>query len=169
MIEGLFGIAWTEWGAAGLSGGISGTIQVVGIVVGAVIVARSARLRRSAPAGSESMFRSRRYRFVVVLEVAGLVAGAVILHAMGDSEYAPAWSATVIGVHFLAFGRFFYAKFYWLGAAMLVGAVVGALVGLGGGGNAGIEAASGLIAATSLFAAGGWSLFGARTPDLPSR
>ncbi len=173
MIEGFFGTAWAAWGASGFAGGVSDSIRVVGIVVGVVIVARSVRLRRSAPARSRSIYGSRAFRFVVVLEVAGLVLGAVVLGAMGDSEYAPAWCAAVVGAHFLAFGRLFHPRFHWLGTALLVGGIVGALVGLGGGGRAGIAATSGLIAATSLFAVGGLSVFAPTGPEaagsLPQR
>lgn len=118
------------------------------------------------------MVRSRAYRLVVVLEVVALLAAGVILSAAGESRYLAAWVAAAVGVHFLAFGRFFAVSFYWLGAGLLVGGVAGAMVGLGGGGKAGIEAVSGLVAAVSLLAAGGWRAFGprgARAPSLPSR
>lgn len=172
MISGIFGIGWTQWGASGLPPDLSAVVRVVGIVIGAVIVARSIRLRRSGPAGFGSMVRSRAYRLVVVLEVVALLAGAAILSAAGESRYVAAWVAAAVGVHFLAFGRFFAVSFYWLGATLIVGGIAGAVVGLGGGGKAGIEATSGLVAAVSLLAAGGWRVLGARVarvPSLPSR
>ncbi|MBA3742550.1 hypothetical protein [Sporichthya sp.] len=160
MISGIFGVAWTQWGASGISGAASAAIRVAGIVVGLVIVIWSARLRRSAPreVGGGSLFSSRAYRVVVALEVTGLVGGAMLLGAAGHSEYVVAWYATAVGVHFLAFGRLFDAVFYRLGAALIAAGLAGAAVGLAGGGAGDIKATSGLLAAVSLFAAGGVTL-----------
>jgi hypothetical protein len=44
MISGVVGLAWTEWGASGVSGAVSVVIRVAGIVVGLVIFFWSARL-----------------------------------------------------------------------------------------------------------------------------
>jgi hypothetical protein len=163
MISGVFGLAWTEWGASGISEAVSVAIRVVGIVVGLVILFRAARLRRSAREnGSGSMFSSPTYRRIVILEVVALFGGAALLGAIGHHEYVIAWFATVVGAHFLAFGRLFFAGFYWLGTALIAAGIAGAIVGLAGGGLAGIEATSGLIAAASLFAAGGSTVARAR-------
>ena len=165
MISAVFGMAWTEWGASGLSGAISTAIRVVGIVVGLVIFFWSVRLLRFVPEdGSASMFSSPSYRRIVVLEVVALFGGAVLLGAIGRHEYAIAWFAVVVGIHFLAFGRFFSTGFYWLGTALVVAGIAGTAVGLAGGGLAGIEVATGLIAAASLFAAGGSAVASAHLP-----
>jgi hypothetical protein len=168
MISGMFGLAWTQWGAAGVSGAASGAIRVAGIVIGLVIFFLSARLRRSARhnhgsvssapptrEGPGSMFSSPTYRFVVALEVVALLGGAGLLGAIGHREYIIAWFATVVGIHFLAFGRLFWAGFYWLGTALIAAGIAGAITGFAGGGLKGAEAVSGLIAAASLFVAGG--------------
>ncbi len=156
MISGVFGLAWTEWGASGISGAVSAAIRVVGIVVGLVILFWSARLQQSVRQnGSGSMFSSPSYRRVTVAEVVALFGGAALLGATGHHEYVIAWFATVVGVHFLAFGRLFFAGFYWLGTALLAAGIAGTIVGLAGGGLGGIEMTTGLIAAASLFAAGG--------------
>jgi hypothetical protein len=65
-------------------------------------------------------------------------------------------------VRFLAFGRLFFEGFYWLWAALMVAGIAGTVVGLAGGGLAGIEATTGLIAVASLFAAGGSTVARAR-------
>src|ERR1035437_1616602 len=108
------------------------------------------------------MLSSPTYRRIVVLEVVALFGGATLLGATGHHEYVIAWFATVVGVHFLAFGRLFFAGFYWLGTSMIAAGSAGAIVGLAGGGLGGIEATSGLIAAASLFAAGGSTVARAR-------
>lgn len=119
MIAGIFGLAWTQWGASGLSGPISVAVRIVGIVIGLVIVFRSARQRRSAArapdsgsdapdsGGSGSMFASPAYRIAVALELVALFGGSAILGVTGHGEYVVAWVATVVGVHFLAFGGCF--------------------------------------------------------------
>lgn len=156
IISGVFGLAWTEWGASGISGGFSTAVRVVGIVVGLVIVLWSVRLRRSVREnGSGSMFSSPSYQRIVVPEVVALFGGAALLGATGHHEYVIAWFATVVGVHFLAFGRLFFTGFYWLGMALIAAGIAGTVVGLVGGGLGRIEVTTGLISAASLFVAGG--------------
>lgn len=171
VISGIFGIGWAEWGASGLSGNPSKAVRIVGIVIGAIIVARSAQRRRSAPSRSESMFAARGYRLVVVGEVVAIAVGAAILSATGHSGYVCAWVAAVVGVHFLAFGHLFDPFFGWLGAALIIAALAGTAIGVAaGGGTDGVEATTGLIAATSLFAAAGWRLLNdARPPGTVSQ
>lgn len=84
--------------------------------------------------------------------------GARLLVATAHPEYLVAWVAPVVGVHFVAFGRLFLTGFYWLGAALITAGVAGVLVGIAGGGPAGIKVMSGLMAAASLFTAGCWSI-----------
>ena len=163
MISGVFGLAWTEWAASGISGAVSTAIRVAGVVVGLIILFWSARLRRSAREnGSGSMFSSPSYRRVAIAEVVALFGGAALLGATGRHGYVIAWFAAVVGIHFLAFGRLFFAGFYWLGTALIAAAIAGTVVGLVGGGLGAIEMTTGLIAAASLFAAGGSTIARAR-------
>jgi len=62
------------------------------------------------------------------------------------------------GVHFVVFGRLFWAGFYWLGRALVAAGFAGAVVGFAGGGSGAIRAVAALIAAASLFAACGWTI-----------
>lgn len=173
-IAGGFGIGWVLWAASGLRGGAATAVRIAGVVIGALIVASALWRQRAvepgaaAPRrGSESMFRSRGYLAWVAAEVVALVVGNSVLGATGHGEYVAAWTALVVGVHFLGFGRLFVAMFYWVGAAFLVAAVVGAATGAAGGSRQDVAAATGLIAAVSLFVAGGWGLLGAASsgPD----
>lgn len=84
--------------------------------------------------------------------------GTGLLGATGHAEYAVAWVAAAVGMHFLAFGRLFWAGFYWVGAALIAAGMAGAMVGVAGGGSDGITATTGLMAAASLFLASGWSV-----------
>ena len=108
------------------------------------------------------MFSSPSYRRIAIAEVVALFGGAALLGATGRHEYVIAWFATVVGVHFLAFGRLFFAGFYWLGTALIAAGLAGTVVGLAGGGLGGIEVTTGLIAAASLFVAGGSTVARAR-------
>ena len=167
MIAGAFGVAWAQWGASGLSGGLAGVVVVAGILVGLVIFGWSAVLgwspgsaRSPAPSAQRprSMFTSRRYLQVVVLEVAAIAGGNAVLNVSGHGDYVISWIAAVVGVHFVAFGRMYWSGFYWLGAALIAAAAAGTIAGLAGGGVDGITATSGLITAASLFGAGGWTV-----------
>jgi hypothetical protein len=108
------------------------------------------------------MISSPSYRRIAIAEVAALIGGAALLGATGQHAYVIAWFAAVVGVHFLAFGRLFFAGFYWLGMAFIAARIAGTAVGLAGGGLGGIEVTTGLIAAASLFVGGGSTVIGAR-------
>jgi len=178
MISGLAGLGWTQWGASGFSGAASTTVRSAGIVVALVILAWSARLWHSAPsptspAGapskerSGSMFSSRAYLVVVVVQAIVCGVGNQLLVRTGHPGYTVAWIATVVGTHFVVLGRLFFPGFYWLGAALIAAGLAGVVVGLAGGGPGSIKATAGLIAATSLFVAGGSTLARARTGSHP--
>jgi hypothetical protein len=168
MISSVFGVLWTAWGASGVTGAPSGAIRAAGVLLGLAIVLWSVRLLRAPgrrigsrtahTARSRSMFSSPRYLLVVAIEGGAIGGGNALLAAAGHDEYVITWVATVIGLHFLAFGRLFHTSFYWLGTALVAAGIAGATVGLSAGGLDAITATSGLIAAASLFAAGGWTV-----------
>jgi hypothetical protein len=156
LISGIFGLAWAQWGASGLSGSTAVAVRVTAIIAGVLVIAGSARLRRTARPEPDlpPMFASRAYWVVVAVEVAALTGGALVLGATGHPGYVAAWFAAVVGAHFVAFGYFFTAVFYWLGAIIIAAAIAGTAVGLAGGGRAGIAATTGLITAATLLIAG---------------
>ncbi len=162
MISGGFGLAWAMWGASGLAGVAAVAVRVAGIVLGLAIILGAARLLESrsevAPGGRGTMFATRAYRVVVAVEVVALFGGGAILGATGHSAYVAAWFATVVGAHFLAFGRLYAPFFKALGVLLVAGGVAGAALGLAGGGRDGITAVASLVAAAGLLAAGLWSL-----------
>ena len=150
IITAAFGIVWAVWGASGLPAAARGPVVAAGIVAGVIIISRAVRLRRTAPAPATSMFRSRQYRLVVAAEVVAIAAGLASLAVAGASEYIVAWVAIVVGVHFLAFGRFISAFYYPLGALVTAGGIAGIAVGVAGGSAGAVEATAGLTAAASL-------------------
>jgi hypothetical protein len=172
MLAGIVGVIWTEWGASGVSGAPSAAIRAAAVMLGLAIVGWSVRLARSpgrrsgsstaCAARSCSMFSSPSYLLVVATESVAMGGGNALLSATGHQEYVIAWVATVVGMHFLAFGRLFHTSFYWSGTALIAAGIAGATVGLADGGPDAITATSGLIAAASLFAAGGWTVLTAQ-------
>jgi hypothetical protein len=165
VIAGGFGIGWAFWAASGLSGATATVVRITGAALGAVILAGALFRLRAAEAGgstpsseSGSMFGSRRYLGWVAVELIALIGGNVLLGATGHNAYVAAWTAFVVGVHFIAFGRLFTPMFYWVGVAFLVAAVVGTAAGIASGTMQAVEASTGLIAAVSLFVAGAWGL-----------
>jgi hypothetical protein len=165
VIAGGFGIGWALWAASGLTGDTAAAVRIAGVVIGALIIASALWRRRAiGPAagaprrGSGSMFRSRGYLALVTAEVVALVVGNAALGAIGHSAYVAAWTALVVGAHFVGFGQLFAGMFYWLGAAFIVAALVGAATGAASGTRDAVEASTGLLAAGSLFVAGGWAL-----------
>jgi hypothetical protein len=164
VVSAAFGVAWALFGAGGLPAGAQAAVRGLGILIGLVIIVRAMRLRRTAPVPTTPGFRSRQYRAVVAAEAAALVAGLVVLPLTGNAKYLAAWFAVVVGVHFVAFGRFFSRMYYALGAVVTAGGVAAALVGVAGGSAAQIGATAGLVAAASLFTAAAWRIF----PHRPS-
>jgi hypothetical protein len=157
LIEAVAGIGWTEWGAAGLTGPVAMVIRIVGIVVGLVLAVRAVRVRRGLAADPGSaqpqMFASRGYRLIVAAEAVAIIVGVLILGLTHHSEYNICWISLVVGVHFFGFGKLFATRFYYVGAALLVAAVAGAIVGFAGGGVVGVPAVTGLASGLVLLVA----------------
>ena len=150
--------AWTLWGASGLHDSASVVVRVVGIVLAVLILVVALRQRRGEPRAQRSMFATQSYRVTVAVEAVTLAVGAVLLSRTGHSEYIIAWTAAVVGLHFLIFGRLFAARFYLLGAALIAAAIIGAAINIGGASQDQATAATGLIAAASLLLTAGMIL-----------
>ena len=150
IVAAAFGMAWALWGASGLPAAAQGAVRAAGVVAGVIIIGRAVRLRRAAPEPAASVFRSPQYRVVVAAEAGAIAAGLAGLAVAGASEYIAAWVAIVVGVHFLAFGRFISAFYYLLGAIVTAGGIAGIVVGAAGGSAGAVAATAGLTAAASL-------------------
>jgi hypothetical protein len=177
-ISGAFGGLWAVWAGSGLRGAGYGVLAVVGVVLGLAVavpaVVLALRAPSGGPGGDGSMFTSRSYRVIVTLEVVALVVGNVLLGRAGLGAYVIAWTAFVVGVHFLAFGRAFDRVFTAIGALMIAGAVLGALVGVAGAGDDAVLLVAGLVSAVVLLGAGARTVIGAlrsqgRRPPMRSR
>ncbi len=109
-----FGIGWAFWAASGLSATAAVVVRIAGVVIGAVIIAgalfraiTAVATNLVADSGSRSMFRARGYLIWVAVESVALVAGNAMLSASSYSKYVVVWTAFVVGVHFIGFGRLF--------------------------------------------------------------
>jgi hypothetical protein len=162
-ISGGFGGLWAVWGASGLTGGEGLALTLAGVVLGLAVAGSAVVLARRAPSGegAGSMFASRSYRVIVVAEVVAIVVGNIVLGRTGLSAYVIAWTAFVVGVHFLAFGRAFDQVFTTIGALVVSGAVLGAIVGAVGGGDDRVLLVTGLVSAVVLLGAGARTVMGA--------
>ena len=160
MIAGVFGVMWTLWGASGLDEPAALVVRLVGIVIGVGLVAGSIRAVRRFPGtpGSGSLFSDTRYRIIVVAEVVAIAAGGIVLNATGNPQYVCPWVAPVVGIHFLVFGRIFWAGFALLGAVLVGAAVLGTALGLVTGDGGIVIATTALITAAAMFASGGRTL-----------
>lgn len=159
IISAGFGIGWVEWGTLNLGGTASTVIRIVGVVIGVVLIVRGIRLRRQQRAAQRanpgpaerSLFASRGYRLVVAAEAAALIAGYLVLGALHQEAYQITWFALVVGVHFIGFGRLFAFRFYYVGAALVLAALAGTIVGLAGGSIALVQAITGFASGLTLF------------------
>ena len=163
-ISGGFGALWAVWGASGVDGAGRLTLAVVGAVLGLTVAVPALVLAgRARPTTGDggSMFTTRTYRVTVAAEVVALVVGNVLLGRAGMGAYVVAWTAFVVGVHFLAFGRAFDRVFTVIGALMVGAAVLGVVVGVAGGGDGAVVLVAGLLSAAVLLGAGARTVAGA--------
>ena len=162
-ISGGFGGLWAVWGAGDLAGAGRLVLILGGVVLGLAVAVAAVVLARRAPSGEGggSMFATRSYRVIVTVEVVAIVVGSVVLGRTGLGAYVIAWTAFVVGVHFLAFGRAFDRVFTSIGALMISGAVLGVIVGAVGGGDDRVLLVTGLVSAVVLLGAGSRTVIGA--------
>ncbi|MDL5158282.1 hypothetical protein [Actinomycetospora termitidis] len=131
---------------AGLLGTVGHVVAVVLALVAAAVVVL-AYLRSRAARGSAGMFAmTRAYRVIVTVEVVALVVGIVVCGRLAPQLTVP-WIVLVVGVHFLAFARWWpdgteaaarggrdgARAFLVIGGVMTVLAVAGGVVGILGG------------------------------------
>lgn len=166
IVGAVFGVAWVFWGSGALPAPVPFVLRAAALVLGAALLVRAATLLRSAPpgagSGAHSMLASRPYRLIVLLEVVALVAGNALLRAAGVERYVICWTAFVVGVHFLGFGRVFQRRFLVVGTVIVLIGLAGVAVGLAGGPPVAIAAVTGL-------GCGAYFLLGPATTLLPRR
>jgi hypothetical protein len=128
------GIAWFGWAQEDppsswvpflIAGSVVSAILLLALVV---LLAR----RRTTGGSPMADPRVRRHYWVTVaIEVVLIVAGNLLLAAVGHPEYDAAWTLFVVGVHFVPLARIFDSRGLALtGAVAAVAAVAAACVGL---------------------------------------
>lgn len=143
FIGACFGLAFVLANASDVPAPLSWLIRALGVVlfVGVCVRLRSAGEVRVQPRRSAIGV----YWTSVVLEVAALVVGTRILATHGQGEYGVAWTAFIVGVHFVPFAwAFRQPAFRPLAVTLIALGVAGAAVGLVGGGGTGIAVVAGL-------------------------
>ncbi|MEJ2871358.1 hypothetical protein WCD74_26610 [Actinomycetospora sp. OC33-EN08] len=131
---------------AGLLGTVGHVVAAVLAVAAAALVV-AAYLRSRAARGSAGMFEmTRAYRVIVTVEVVALVVGIVLCGRLAP-QLTVSWIVLVVGLHFLAFARWWpegtgaaarggrdgARAFVVIGGVMTVLAVAGGVVGILGG------------------------------------
>lgn len=156
-ISGFFGGLWALWGSSGLGQPGRAILAVVGVVLGLAVVVGAVLLARRARggAGGGALFAAPSFRIIVGLELLAILVGNTLLSRFGLADYIIAWTALVVGVHFLAFGRVFDTTFTVIGGAMVVAALAGVVVGAVGAGGDAVLVVTGVLSAVVLLGAGG--------------
>lgn len=113
-------IAWFGWGHQGLR--IAGWLEagMLASAIALVLAILLVRRIRAAPTLATDPRSRRVYWTAVIAEILCIVAGALVLGALGLGAYLSTWTLFVVGVHFLPFVKAFDAPFLRLTAAACV-------------------------------------------------
>lgn len=162
----LAGIAWFGWAQAGPPSSWVPYLAAGSMVSGLLLVALVVLLvRRRTTTGSPMADpRVRRgYWLTVAVEVVLIVAGNLLLAAVGRPDYDAAWTLFVVGVHFVPLAKIFHAR--GLAIAGVVAAVVAvAAAGIGLASDLAPSAVAGAGGGVVFIGYAGWVLGRGRQP-----
>ncbi|CAM2926787.1 hypothetical protein RHDE110596_07290 [Prescottella defluvii] len=133
VIEGFFALMWFGWGSAEAPDQLRAVLVAGQIVAVLVVIAGIVTAIRSTGEDtpmSDPQVR-RRYNVVVGAEFGILLAGAIVLGALGLGAWTTVWVCAGVGIHFFPLARLFGDL--WLvplGIAITAVAVVALVVGL---------------------------------------
>jgi len=102
VVAGFFAAMWFGWGQAEATGVLI-TLRTVGSALSLILVVAGGVLAFRSPSDSSPMADPavrRRYNIIVVIEFGLTGLGAVLLGALGASDWIPVWICAVVGVHF---------------------------------------------------------------------
>lgn len=148
----LLAVAGGVWWAVGASAG-SGLLGALGLLLPGLVVTGLlvvlARTRLDARGEGELFHRHRRlYSLVNLAQLLGILAVLVVGGRGGRPELIPPGIAAVVGLHFLPFARAFcWVGHAAVGAGLLLVAVAGVVLALGGSPAPDVQRAVGLAAA----------------------
>lgn len=157
LIATTFGLVFVLVNSGGLPGNWPTVVRIAGGVVGVVLllgILRASRLPGGRPDLDHGGFSDRRYWTIVGIEGLALMGGLFVLNAVFERpEFAVAWIAIVVGVHFIGLARVWHVNMYlWLGGVQTVLGVIGFVIGIGGGSAGTIGVVAGVGSGVALFA-----------------
>lgn len=108
-VEGFFGFVWFGWGQEGPPLAVSfvlgaGALLALAVVIGGLLVTRRARDEPSPVSGEAA---GKRFGMIVGIEFMLVGLGATVLGVTDHAELIAAWTALVVGIHFLPLARVF--------------------------------------------------------------
>jgi hypothetical protein len=157
LVGTVFGLVFVEVNSGGLPGDWPLIVRIAGAVVALGLLAGIVRTARRAPgAGDQDHrgFADRRYWTIVGIEGIALMGGLFVLNAVfGRPEFAVAWIAVVVGVHFVGLAKLWHMDLYLvLGGVMTALGVLGFVIGATGGSAGTVGVVSGVGSGVALFA-----------------
>ncbi|HET8600305.1 MAG TPA: hypothetical protein VFL99_08265 [Segeticoccus sp.] len=122
LVLGVAGFAWFGWAQEGPPAGWEIPL-LVGSVLGALLAAGAVVRLVRGPADGSAMADPagrRRYGWAVLAEVVAIVAGVVLLGALGRGDDISAWILLVVGTHFWPLATLFRIPSLRVAGALLV-------------------------------------------------
>lgn len=148
----VFGLVFVEVNSGGLPAPWALVVRIAGVVVavGLLFALRKAKPQPEHGPG----FADRRYWLVVAVEAVALFGGLFVINGvLGRGEFAVAWIAFVVGVHFFGLAAVFRLnRFHALGAVLTALGVVGFVLGALGASAGTVGVVSGVLSGVALFA-----------------
>lgn len=107
------GIAWFGWAqddppTSWVPFLVAGSVICALLLIALVVVLVRGRTTTGSPMADPRVRRG--YWMTVGIEVVLIVAGNLILAAVGHSEYDAAWTLFVVGIHFVPLARIFHSR-----------------------------------------------------------
>jgi hypothetical protein len=157
LVGTVFGLVFVEVNSGGLPGNWPTVVRIAGAVVGVVLllgILRASRLPGGRPDRDHGGFSDRRYWTIVGIEGFALMGGLFVLNAVFERpEFAVAWIAVVVGVHFVGLAKLWHMDLYLvLGGVMTALGVIGFVIGATGGSAGTVGVVSGVGSGVALFA-----------------
>jgi hypothetical protein len=174
-----FGIVWAFWAASVVAGPGGMILRTAGLVVGvgAVLMAVKRALSGGRDQGKPTRTTGRNappnglvFLVIVLGEVAAIRGGELVLTRGLDIQVLDAaWVACVVGLHFLAMGRFLHLSFAYVLGSVITAASLGATFGyaVGGSGEA-VTLIAALPTGAVLLASSWYGLISGARTSLPA-
>ncbi len=158
MVGGVISGFWLIFSSWGFTSPFRIIVCCGGLLLGCVTLIFGRQLKASAPDGGKSLFRQRGYVLTVVAEAVVIAVGGVALRSIDNTlGMSVAWTASVVGLHFLILARITSVpRFAPLGGALLLDGIIAMVFGLLFGGHAAFLIAS--LGSAALLSISSWAV-----------